>query len=376
MRFSTRLRQLSPLLLGIVGCNQLTSPNGPPDLTVVQTVDLGTIAEGSGVSGRDGGTSTLFQGASFWLYNDTFFSHPNAQNLSLVGDSWAWTTNVDASHGITGFQEHDDATGDVTMFLPLLPSEQTFNAQHNPNACTLEPCGERWAPWIASMVADAARNRAIIFYDLIHADTLGGWTGPGVGIATWGGLGQTPVRPTLSYDPQNPDMVFLQGEPDWGAASLIVGGTLYALSCGSADNKPCLLARVDPARIYDRSAWTYYTGNGNWSSTMNAAVTLFEGNDILNVSWNGYLQRYIAIYSSPLSNDVMARTAPRLEGPWSSDIRLFTAMTPGDGSAVYDAQSHPEFNADGGQTMYVAYSRALPVSGAEIRQVSVTFHRP
>jgi hypothetical protein len=123
----------------------------------------------------------------------------------------------------------------------------------------------------------------------------------------------------------------------------------------------------------DRGAWTYYAGNGQWSPNLGDAVSVFSGDDILNVSWNAYIGAYVAIYSYPLSNDVMVRTAPRPEGPWSGERRIFTAMAPAGGGTVYDALAHPEFND--AQTMYVSYTRATGTFSAEVRLVSLTLGR-
>jgi hypothetical protein len=136
------------------------------------------------------------------------------------------------------------------------------------------------------------------------------------------------------------------------------------------------LGRVDPANVWDRSAWTYYAGNGTWSTNLSSAAVVFEGLDILSVSWNAYLQRYAAIYAYPLTNNVMARTATKPEGPWSGERKIFTARVPNDGSNTYDAQAHPEYDVGGGQTMYVSYSRGTGNFTSEIRLVAVTFARP
>jgi hypothetical protein len=102
------------------------------------------------------------------------------------------------------------------------------------------------------------------------------------------------------------------------------------------------------------------------------ALPVFTGNPILNVSWNDYLQQYVAVYNSPLSENVMMRTAPNPEGPWSREVMAFTALKPAPGqSPVDDAQAHPEYNVNGGQTMFVTYSHATGEFTSEIRLVSV-----
>lgn len=361
------------LLIGLVACDTSTGPRGPtgpgPDLTVLDAVDAGTVQQGAEVGGRDGGYSTIFQGNSVWLFSDTFVGHPNYQGYTLISDSWEWTGALSVGPGgITGFQQQDDATGDPAMFLPLTSAEVQYNAQHNGDNCQVQPCNARWALWLASISVDTARNRAIVFYNYIYDDP-NGFNHDGTGIATWGGIGQVPVRA--------PDLLFGANEPDFGGAAMMLSGTLYAYSCGKSHDfdKPCVLGRVDPANISDRAAWSYYAGNGNWSNDLNAAVNIFAGLDILSVSWNSYLDRYIAIYAYPGTNNVMARTATKPEGPWSAEQRIFTARAPFDGSDTYDAQAHPEFDVNGGQTMYVSYSRGTGDFTSEIRVEAVTFGR-
>jgi hypothetical protein len=99
---------------------------------------------------------------------------------------------------------------------------------------------------------------------------------------------------------------------------------------------------------------------------------VFTANHILNVSWNDYLQKYVAVYNHPLSGDVMMRTAPAPEGPWSAEVMAFEALAPAAGQGpIDDAQAHPEYNANGGQTMLVTYTRGTGPFRSEERLVSV-----
>ena len=47
------------------------------------------------------------------------------------------------------------------------------------------------------------------------------------------------------------------------------------------------------------------------------------------------------------------------EALWSSEIVAFVAMQPTSGN-VYDALAHAEYDSNGGQTIYVSYSRSTP----------------
>jgi hypothetical protein len=362
--------------LALCGCSLYPSGSyGPaPALSVVQATDLGVFGANPKIVGRDGGYSGVFGANVVWLFGDTFLTNPNAEGQSLISDSWAWTTSLDASNGITGFQERDDSAGAPTMILTLTAAEQAYNAAHAGNPCQQQPCGARWALWPAAMVADPTRSRALVFYQLVSAQP-GNFNFQAVGysVATWQTFADLPQRPVINPDAQYPDLLFTGNEPSFGTAALVVGDTLYAYGCTSSNFAvPCKLGRVDLSSVDDRSAWTFYAGSGTWSSELGDAVEVFTGNSIASVSWNDYLQQYVAVYNSPLSGNVKMRTAPNPEGPWSREVAAFTALAPvNGGSPVSDAIAHPEYNLNGGKTMFVSYSHATGALTSEFHLVSV-----
>jgi hypothetical protein len=362
------------LVIGLAGCN--SNPGPPPDLKVVKATDLGPIPTIPDILGRDGAYSALFQGYSVWLYGDTFLAHADAEGRSLISDSWSFTKDLNAHDGIAGFQERLDSIGAPTMILVETPAEQAFNAAHAGNPCVEQPCGARWALWPSSIVTDTARNRALVFYGVVYA--LPGsfnFQGMGSSVAIWQDFQQQPQRPVFS--PPNvaghPDLMFNENEPNFGTAAFISGGTLYVYGCGTPTNgadKGCRLGKVDPGNVQDRNAWTFYAGNGNWSSQVSDAVSVFDGSSIVSVSWNSFLQHYVAVYSPPFSQNVMMRTSPQPEGPWSAEAVAFVAMQPVQGN-VYDAHAHAEYDVNGGQTIFVTYSRSTGTFTSEVRLVSV-----
>jgi hypothetical protein len=379
MRKTNLLRPLCLVcfsVLGISGCSSYPSGNSGPsaELTVIQTTDLGAIGSNPKIVGRDGGYSGVFGGYAVWLYGDTFLTNPNAEGQTLISDSWAFTSDFNAQDGITGFQEREDAAGAPTMLLQLTAAEQAFNAAHAGNPCQQQPCGARWALWPGAMVADPVRNRALVFYQLVSAQP-GNFNFQAVGysVASWQNFADLPQRPTINPAAEHPDLLFSQNQPSFGSAALVDGDTLYAYGCYNSDfSVPCVLGRVNIADVTNLSAWTFYAGNGNWSSQPSDAMWVFTANHILNVSWNDYLQQYVAVYNQPLSANVMIRTAPEPEGPWSAEVMAFEALPPAaGGNAVDDAQAHPEYNINGGQFIFVTYSHATGAFSSEERLVSV-----
>jgi hypothetical protein len=367
----------SLLVLGLQGCGSSSSPSSglPPALSVVQATDLGPIPTNPDILGRDGGYSALFQGYSVWLYGDTFLAKPNYQARMLLSDTWSFTADLNVQAGITGFQERLDSVGAPTMILPETPAEQSFNQSHNGNNCQTPPCGDRWALWPSAIVVNPADDSALIFYMVVSAQPGNfNFQGMGTSVATWQNIQQQPQRPTLNPPivPGHPDLLFTQNEPGFGSAAFISDGMLYAYGCDY--NSGCKLGKVAPANAQVRSAWSFYAGSGNWSTQIGDAVTVFNDANILSISWNTFLQCYVAVYSPPFSQNVVIRNSANPEGPWSSEVVAFVAMQPAPGNGnVYDALAHAEYDANGGQTIYVSYSRATPAPfSSEVRLVAVT----
>jgi hypothetical protein len=287
------------------------------DLSVVQATDLGATGTNPKIVGRDGGYSGVFAGHVVWVFGDTFLANPNAEGQSLISDSWSFTDDFNAQDGITGFQERDDAAGAPTMILQLSAAERAFNAAHQGTSCQQQPCGARWALWPGAIVADPARNRALIFYQVVSAQP-GNFNFHAVGysVATWQNFADLPQRPTIDAGAEHPDLLFGQNEPSFGSAALVQGDTLYVYGCSSSGfSVPCVLGRVALENVTELSAWSFYAGDGNWSNRVGDAAWVFTGNPIVNVSWNDYLQRFVAVYNSPLSANVMMRTAPESRRP-------------------------------------------------------------
>jgi hypothetical protein len=108
--------------------------------------------------------------------------------------------------------------------------------------------------------------------------------------------------------------------------------------------------------VTDQGAWRFWDGAA-WSDRTDAAAPVFQGASIADVHYNAFLGRWIAVYSAPLSDDVVMRTAPELTGPWSNPIHLFTADRKGDTGFTYDALAHPDLAEENGRIEYVTFSR-------------------
>jgi hypothetical protein len=124
----------------------------------------------------------------------------------------------------------------------------------------------------------------------------------------------------------------------------------------------CSLARVRPEAIEDPPAYEYLSGAGpRWSREVGSALCLFTGvPNELSVSFNGYLNAYLAVHSLDLSGDIVARTAPAPWGPWSPPALLAHVRVEPDPTLpyvpwVYAAKEHPELSGHGGRIVYITY---------------------
>lgn len=331
----------------------------PAETAVVSAEEVFVLEQSERIQGRDGGGSGIAWGWSVWAYGDTVLDIPDEEGETWHHNSFSMTQDLDASDGITGFEEPLDSAGAPRYFVAPTPDEAAFNEAHRGDPCAEEPCGARWAAWPGEPVYDAARDRALVFYGLIYGEP-GDFNFRGVGqsIAIWNGLDEQPERPEVSPGAEHPTLLFGEGEPEYGLGATILDDALHCFACGGDGGfeRPCTLARVGLDDVLDRTAWEFWDGS-RWSADLARAEPLFDGAPIMTVSFNEHLDRWVAVYSDLISNDVVLRTSPALTGPWSDELLLFTADRGTSEGWTYDANAHPEYEEDGGRVLYVSYSR-------------------
>ncbi|MGO8969027.1 MAG: DUF4185 domain-containing protein [Myxococcaceae bacterium] len=350
----------------------------PPAVRVLEAQELGIVSQSSLIVGRDGAGSALLWGRSVWVFGDTVSSVPDEAGETWHNNSFALTSNLSAGGGVT-LTTPADSAGAPVYFLPPTGDEATFIAAHAGSPCQEAPCGARFAAWPAAPVFDAARSRALVPYSLVWA-APGSFNFYGVGqsFAVWDGISAAVERPIVSPGATHPTLLFGQDEPGFGTATAVEGDELFAFGCVQDGlTFHCLLAEVALEAVFDRSAWRYWDGTA-WSTSLSAARPVFDASSIVSVAYNAYLGQWIAIYSAVLSNDVLIRTAPQLVGPWSDPTRLLTADRRGLGGTSYDAQAHAELAEEGGQVLYVTYSRpnGNGLFGLELALVRVSVGKP
>ena len=344
--------RLAVAVLLLAGCH-----SRPPGIAVAQSAEVGLVPQSGLIQGHDGASSAMLFGHSVWLYGDTPLTVADAAGETWHTNSFAVTDDLDASDGLSGFRERLDAAGAPLQLIANTAEEAAFNQAHRGDPCAAAPCGAHWALWPGAAVFDAPRRRALIWYGLIYGEP-GPFNFHGVGqsLAVWDDESALPTRPVVAAGSAHATLLFGENEPGYGAAALLEGEFLYSFACDpSGFDRPCTIARVSAASALDRSSWTFWEGSA-WTARLGAARAVFDGGLGLTVFRLG--EQWVAAYAAPLSSDVEARTAPALTGPWSDEVRLFTADRKGDDGWTYDAYVHPELTPPGEKALYVTYTRS------------------
>jgi len=338
---------------------------------------MGTVTQNPVIQGRDGTFSALINGKSVWVFGDTSMTKYSAKDENFIDNSMSWATNLDTSQGITLNGDHLDSTGVPTEILPFLPWEAKYNAAHDSNHCTAQPCGAEYALWSGPIVPDPARNRALLFYDEIwRVPGHSGWKtiGESIAIMQNGKVTRPVVNPGAQYN----TLIWTGTQTGYTGGWVTQGDTLYAYGCYPGFLvQNCSVGKVALESATVPSAWTYYTADGTWSPDQMQAVTLFQGGAAGNsVFYDNFLGMYVAIYSAVFSNDVYFRVAYNPWGPWSDQTYIFSGLPGYQGNADYAALAHPEFAQGNGQTQYVTYVQDTGFLAQVIQLVQVTFAPP
>lgn len=353
--------------------------DAPPPLPLVQSVTpLGLVHQNPVVNARDNAESALFKGKSIWTFGDTSMSVPGARNKFWDDNSLAWTTNLDASAGITLDQDLTDSTGAPREFLPYTQTETNYNYTHDKAHCTAQPCGAEFAMWAQQVVPDEARNRLLLFYvEIWRVNGQPDWKAIGAGIAVMTADGKV-TRPVVNPHSSTPQLLWDKGDSGYIDGSVVVADMMYSYKCvPDWVAMDCNVGRVPLAKALDKSQWRYYAADGSWSANEADAVTVFQGGAAGNtVFFNDYLGEYMAIYAEPFTDNIRMRVANQPWGPWSDAGLVFIGEPGWNGTNDYAGFAHPEFSTGNGQVQYVTYVHTTGFLQQELPLAKVVFQKP
>ncbi|MBJ7341684.1 DUF4185 domain-containing protein [Mycolicibacterium sp.] len=116
---------------------------------------------------------------------------------------------------------------------------------------------------------------------------------------------------------------------------------LYTYGTPNGRGGSAYVARVSPGLIPDLSKYEYWNSdNGAWVPGNPAAATPVIPGPVgeMSAQYNTYLKQYLALYCNG-ANDVVMRTSPTPQGPWSPEQMLVNHMEfPG---GIYAPYLHP-----------------------------------
>ena len=119
------------------------------------------------------------------------------------------------------------------------------------------------------------------------------------------------------------------------------------------------LVRVKASEAFDLSKYQYWWGlQQGWKSTVLTSFTsetaVWWGTGQGQIVYSPYYQCYILVNMGNGGSDVKLRTAPAPEGPWTADVKVYTA-TPIDGGLTYAGVAHPYLDPTG-RTLVVSWT--------------------
>lgn len=335
-------------------------------LRVQSVVDLGELPLPSAtVAGRDGASSGLIAGRLLWTFGDTFIYEPTPVDGSHVVSATAGWATVDSPLALE--QPVDDG-GIPTQLIPYSDAELEQNRR--------APL-DGWSLWPGAVI-DTGDDSLLVLFQRIKRTSGAGFDGVGVGTARVG-PGETVAR-------RDPDDLFSRpmppetgGTPLYGVGGVAVEGELvYFFACDrlSGFNQGCRVARAPRTRADQRDAFRFFDGS-DWVEDIDGAVVVIENvGAAMSVHFNAHLGAYLSVTSATLSNDVVLRTAPRIEGPWPARGVVVRAaeggiMEAGEGTN-YLAQEHAALSSADGREVVISYSRPLGSFRGEVRLARIT----
>jgi len=366
-----------PLALLTIGCESAPDTLSPADASsefnemtgglekiagasitpVVDVVtELGAVSKPPTVVTCDGGESALIGGQILWTFGDTFFNTKAADGDSFRSNTAA-LANPSQPLAVTEPLDAIDANGTPYQALPFTAAEDAYNDSTGNKL-------DRIALWFGGLVPDK-NGSGLAFYKKLYVK--GPLDFPPIGV------GSAHFAPGKTTGVRDSGLLFTASEPQFVRPILYNGNVyLYGNLNNGDQTKPFGVARAPLGKATKRSAYKFWNGS-QWVGTISATAKVFDQiPGAVTVSYNAYLQSFIAVHSGVFSNKVFIRTASKPEGPWSAPQELFTGMLP-TGNPNRAGQEHPELAKNGGKIIYVSYYRPIGLQG-ELRLVEVTFN--
>lgn len=339
--------------------------DGGAPLQVASVVDLGELPHPSDtVAGRDGTNSASKDGQLLWTFGDTFLYETTPVDGSNVASATGAWASLEAPFVL---EQPVDADGIPAQLIPYTEDELAQN-----RSAPLDG----WALWPGAVI-DTGDADLLVLFQRIKRTAGSGFDGLGVGTAR--------IAPRETVARRDPEDLFSrpmppeEGPPLYGAGGVAVDGDMvYFFACEEVGffNQGCRVARAPRARADERDAFEFFDGS-SWVVEIDAAAVVIENASAgVSVSFNAHLGRYLCVTSKLLSDDVILRTAERIEGPWPDTGVVIPAgeggILPAGEGTNYLALEQPALSDPDGTSVVISYSRPLGSFRGEVRLARIT----
>jgi len=318
--------------------------------TVIEQCEMTHPAE---VESQSAPFALEFADGPAFLFGETWLSDPDAQGRSQRDNTFARVANVESA--CDGDLEYAlDADASPLQVIALNDEERAINATGD-NRIVLWPVG-----------GFVFEERAVIYYDkvLLKGGDYFEGTPIGTGVCVME-PGSECVRATAGPFDDEPTLLWHWPTPSWGSGAFVAeDGNAYLHSCeriGDFDNR-CRIARVDPARAIDVSAYEYLRSGGEWSDDVRDAGTEIRDQTSMSASWSDFTNSFITVAARLLDENIEFRRAHDPWGNWSDPITLFDAVTPSSWF-VGDVRAHPALAEESNQLVITYHSNTEEGSG-------------
>ena len=211
----------------------------------------------------------------------------------------------------------------------------------------------KWAPSETGIIPTAGiaagGAQYINFMSIKSWDNNGAWTTNFSAIAVSPDNGEHWGVYPGTVRARTPDSVpgarYIPGDENFQQGAFLRPGPgdpyLYSFGTPSGRGGPAYVARVFPSLVPDLTKYEYWNSDQNaWVPANPGAATVVIPGPVgeMSAQYNTYLKQYLVLYTNG-ANDVVARTAPAPQGPWSPEQVLVPSMQfPG---GIYGPFLHP-----------------------------------
>lgn len=304
------------------------------------------------VTGADTGANTLqrfsISGTDLGIMWDN--GSANRQVLMAFGDTYGYCTLRSKQWRYnTLLRTQDKALSGglvVADGSPINPYSGSPQSHPNYSKQIIPPI--KWAATEKGIIPTAAISvggvQYINYMSIKSWDSAGHWTTNYSATAMSSDNGQNWKTFPQSVRPSAPDAIrqvpFTPGNENFQQAAYLRGNDsfIYAFGTPAGRSGAAFISRVPQALLSDASKFEYWNADqGSWiPGDPNAATEVFPGPvGEMSAQYNTYLKKYLVIYGDRTGN-VMYRTAPAPQGPWSPETVIITeTQLPGGPYAPY-----------------------------------------